>query len=68
MGTHRWEARTASFLQIRHEHGTIRLTDNHLIVHGSDKRVTKAGNIQIGDVIHYFECNRDENESNQSTL
>ena len=63
MWGHMDEARTASFLQIRHEHGTIRLTDNHLIVHGCDKRVTKAGNIQIGDVIHYFECSRDENES-----
>ena len=63
MWGHMDETRTASFLQIRHEHGTIRLTDNHLIVQGSDKRVTKAGNIQIGDVIHYFECSRDENES-----
>ena len=54
--------RTASFLQIRHEHGTIKLTDNHLILHGCDKRVIKASNLQIGDLIHYFECNRDENE------
>ena len=54
--------RTASFLQIRHEHGTIKLTDNHLILHGCDKRVIKTSNLQIGDLIHYFECNRDENE------
>ena len=54
--------RTASLLQIRHEHGTIKLTDNHLILHGCDKRVIKASNLQIGDLIHYFECNRDENE------
>ena len=53
--------RTASFLQIRHEHGTIKLTDNHLILHGCDKRVIKASNLQIGDLMHYFECNRDEN-------
>ena len=55
--------RTASFLRIRHEHGTVRLTDNHLILHGCDKRVIKASNIQIGDLLYYFECSRDENES-----
>ena len=55
--------RTASFLRIRHEHGTVRLTDNHLILHGCDKRVIKASNIQIGDLLYYFECSRGENES-----
>ena len=55
--------RTASFLRIRHEHGTVILTDNHLILHGCDKRVIKASNIQIGDLLYYFECSRGENES-----
>ena len=55
--------RTASFLRIRHEYGTVRLTDNHLILHGCDKRVIKASNIQIGDLLYYIECSRDENES-----
>ncbi|KAI6659837.1 hypothetical protein LOD99_10591 [Oopsacas minuta] len=46
---------TASFLEIQHEYGSIKLTENHLILHGNDKQVVTASSLHIGDIIHYFE-------------
>ena len=46
---------TASFVEIHHEHGTLKLTDNHLLLQGHDRRLTTASRIQIGDTVHFLQ-------------
>ena len=46
---------TASFVKIHHEHGTLKLTDNHLLLQGHDRQLTTASRIQIGDTVHFLQ-------------
>ena len=46
---------TASFVKIHHEHGTLKLTDNHLLLQGHDRRLTTASRMQIGDTVHFLQ-------------
>ena len=55
MWAHRDIDAAASFVEIHHEHGTLKLSDNHILLQGHDRLVTTASRIQTGDIVHFLQ-------------
>ena len=46
---------SATFIEIHHEEGVLRISENHLLMHGRDRSFTTAANIKEGDTVHHFQ-------------
>ena len=46
---------SATFVEIHHEEGVLRISENHLLMHGRDRSFTTAANIKEGDTVHHFQ-------------
>ena len=55
MWAHRDQETDASFVEIHHEQGRLKLSENHLLLLGHERRLTTASRVQIGDCVHFFQ-------------